>query len=260
MIKNTKKKDKDYLVFTLIIQAVLCLIIFIGLFLLRDSKNKYIRIIDKDYFENIDDNYNSVSEYKPDGIKPESEEQVIVSVDSAAVDYSDMNIGQLSADVHASGGKEYLINENTDIPSNVSVNGYVLNRKMTLPLKGTITSEFGERVHPVTGQYSFHTGIDIAAETGSPIYAAFDGEVLVSDYDQWNGNYLKIVHDGDIMTVYCHCDTLHVKEGDIVKAGDIIAEVGSTGSSTGPHLHFEFRINNISYDPQIALNEARDAF
>ncbi len=258
MKKNNKKKEKDYLVFTLVFQIVLCFVIFIGLFLLKDSKNKYVRIIEYDFFRNIDENFNDVSEYKPDGIKPETTEDVVVIIENNTVDYSYNQTPSLSADINSSGGEDSALNENNDIPSNVSVNGYTLNRNMFLPLKGEITSEFGERIHPVSGQYSFHTGIDIAADTGSPIYAAFDGEVIVSDYDQWNGYYLKIIHDGNIMTVYCHCNELFVKNGDIVKAGDKIAEVGSTGSSTGPHLHFEFRINDVSYDPEIALDNFTD--
>jgi murein DD-endopeptidase MepM/ murein hydrolase activator NlpD len=145
-----------------------------------------------------------------------------------------------------------------DIPSNVSVNGYTLNKNMYVPLEGTITSEFGSRIHPVSGELSFHAGVDIAGDTGEPIYSAFDGEVIVADYDQWNGYYLKIIHDGNIMTVYCHCNKIYVECGDLVKAGDIIAEVGSTGTSTGPHLHFEFRIDNVSYDPKIALEIAKN--
>jgi murein DD-endopeptidase MepM/ murein hydrolase activator NlpD len=91
---------------------------------------------------------------------------------------------------------------------------------------------------------------------GTAIYSAFDGKVIKADYDKWNGNFIKIEHENNIMTVYCHCEKLLVKKGDVIKAGQKIATVGSTGSSTGPHLHFELRINNISYDPQNALKTA----
>jgi len=127
---------------------------------------------------------------------------------------------------------------------------------MFLPTDGEITSSFGVRTHPIDGDLRFHAGVDIANDLGTPIFAAFDGVVKVATYDQWNGYYLKIIHDNEIMTVYCHCNKLLVKEGEKVKAGQKIAEMGSTGSSTGPHLHFELRIENISYDPESALNEA----
>lgn len=253
---NKKKIKKDYLVFTLCFQVLLCTVIFIGLFLMKDSDNKYMRVIENDFFDNIDDDFETVSEYKPDGIKPTDN---IVQVDNTTIiDNKNNSTELLSAKVNSSGGKDTEIDSNNPIPDNVSVNGYTLNKNMFLPLRGEITSYFGERIHPISGEHSFHTGIDIAADTGTPIYSAFDGEVIVADYDQWNGYYLKITHDGEIMTVYCHCNTLFVEKGDLVKAGDKIAEVGSTGSSTGPHLHFEFRIDNVSYDPIIALNSATD--
>ena len=130
---------------------------------------------------------------------------------------------------------------------------------MLLPLKGKTTSNFGVRTHPISGDLRFHAGIDIAAEKGTNIYSAFDGEIVEADYDNWNGNFIKIKHDNNIMTVYCHCDKLNVIKGQKIRAGEVIATVGSTGSSTGPHLHFELRIDNISYNPQKALKEAKNA-
>ena len=255
---NKKKKEKDFLVFTLIFQSVLCLVIFIGLFLIKDSHNKYFETIDDEFFENIGNSLDEVSEYKPDGLKPETSQEAVVVIENETVEYSISSEVTLSADITSSGGLDGNLENGDKLPDNISVNGYTLNKNMYLPLKGEITSEFGERIHPVSGEYSFHAGVDIAADTGTPIYAAFDGEVIVSDYDQWNGYYIKIIHEGEIMTVYCHCNELFVEAGDIVKAGDKIAVVGSTGISTGPHLHFEFRIDNISYDPMIALESCKD--
>lgn len=255
---NKKKKDKDFLIFTLLFQAVLCVVIFVGLFLMKDTHNKFYNTIEDEFFDNIGDKFNKITEYKPDGVKPQATEGAVVVIENETIDYSVTSESVLNADIVPSGGVDGELDNNNELPDNVSVNGYTLNKSMYLPLKGEITSQFGERIHPVNGEYSFHAGIDIAADTGTPIYSAFDGEVIVSDCDQWNGYYLKIIHDGNIMTVYCHCDKLCVETGDIVKAGDKIAEVGSTGVSTGPHLHFEFRINNISYDPAIALESCKD--
>ena len=100
---------------------------------------------------------------------------------------------------------------------------------------------------------------DIALNAGEPIYAIFDGEIIEADYDQWNGNYIKIKHDNNIISVYCHCSKLFVKKGDVIRGGEVIAQVGSTGQSTGPHIHFEIRINDISYNPSFALKDAKDA-
>lgn len=159
----------------------------------------------------------------------------------------------LTATVPAEGGRD------NDTPDNVSQASYTLSRQMIRPVSGEYTSLFGKRIHPVYGTEGYHTGIDIAAECGTAIRAAFDGIVTTVKNDEWNGNYLKLTHDGGITTVYCHCEKITVKEGERVKAGECVATVGSTGISTGPHLHFELRINEISYDPLIALNCAADA-
>ena len=166
----------------------------------------------------------------------------------------------LNATVEATGGVDIKIASSDEIPENVSLNSYTLTKKMINPvINGKTTSEFGARIHPISNELTFHAGIDIAADLETPIYAAFDGKVAVADYDKWNGNYMKIKHENGLMTVYCHCESLNVKKGENIRAGEVIGYVGSTGSSTGPHLHFELRIDNVSFDPQIALNEALNA-
>ncbi len=113
--------------------------------------------------------------------------------------------------------------------------------KMKWPCPGntTITSQFGNRLHPILKVYKLHTGIDIAANYGANIVAAQDGKVIVAGWQNGYGNTVIIDHGGKIATLYAHCSKLLVKVGDKVKAGDVIAKVGSTGWSTGPHLHFE---------------------
>ena len=117
-----------------------------------------------------------------------------------------------------------------------------------------ITSRFGYRINPVTNEYGFHSGLDLAAEEGADIYAAFDGVVERADKSPARGNYIFLNSDGNVKTVYCHCSELLVSEGDEVKAGQVIARVGSTGQATGPHLHFEIRINGIYYNPEWVID------
>ena len=117
-----------------------------------------------------------------------------------------------------------------------------------------ITSRFGYRINPVTNEYGFHSGLDLAADEGADIYAAFDGVVEKADKSPARGNYIFLNSDGNIKTVYCHCSELLVSEGDAVKAGQVIAKVGSTGQATGPHLHFEIRINGIYYNPEWVID------
>lgn len=121
--------------------------------------------------------------------------------------------------------------------------------KLAYPLPGhtRISSPYGTRIHPVTGERRMHTGIDIPAPTGTNILAAEDGIVSTSGWLGGYGNTVIIVHDNSLSTLYAHNSRLLVKQGDIVKKGDVIAKVGSTGRSTGPHLHFEVRNKNNTH-------------
>jgi murein DD-endopeptidase MepM/ murein hydrolase activator NlpD len=110
-------------------------------------------------------------------------------------------------------------------------------------------SGFGTRIDPITGQSAMHEGIDFIAPPGTPIAAAAGGIVIASEWHHSFGNMIEIDHGGDVVTRYAHCSTVHVKPGDVVKRGQKIAEVGSTGRSTGPHLHFEVRFKGQPQNP-----------
>lgn len=117
------------------------------------------------------------------------------------------------------------------------------------PSSSRITSKFGSRTSPTAGASSNHKGIDIGASTGSDIIAAASGEVVISTYSYSAGNYVMINHGGGVYTVYMHASKLLCKVGDTVKQGQVIAKVGSTGYSTGPHLHFGVRLNGTYVNP-----------
>lgn len=125
----------------------------------------------------------------------------------------------------------------------------------TLPSKAPVeaaynSSSYGWRIDPFTGQMAFHEGLDFLAEVGAPIRAAASGIVVEADKTPDYGNIVKIDHGSGVETRYAHASKLLVKEGDRVEKGQIIAEVGNTGRSTGPHLHFEVRLNGIALDPR----------
>ena len=117
------------------------------------------------------------------------------------------------------------------------------------PASGRITSGFGKRSSPTKGASTMHNGIDIGAASGSAIVAAASGEVVTASYSSSAGNYIMISHGGGIYTLYMHCSKLNVSEGQQVKAGQTIGKVGSTGVSTGPHLHFGIRANGGYVNP-----------
>lgn len=121
----------------------------------------------------------------------------------------------------------------------------------TWPLPGhsRITSEYGTRMHPTLGYMKFHNGIDVGAPTGTPIVAPKDGTVIAAAYNATMGNYIMIDHGNGIITIYMHCSSLAVSSGKKVSIGQTIAYVGSTGRSTGPHLHFGVRVNGEYVSP-----------
>lgn len=139
------------------------------------------------------------------------------------------------------------------VPANVSLYPFAINETVALPVKSAfISSEFGFRDHPVNGKHAFHSGLDLAAPEGTSIYAMLDGRVTTSKYASDYGNYIILDH-GSFQTLYAHCLTLCVSEGDTVCRGQKIAEVGSTGRATGSHVHVEFRCNGQRYDPAKVL-------
>lgn len=123
------------------------------------------------------------------------------------------------------------------------------------PVNGRVTSHYGGRIHPITGKYTIHNGLDIAADTGTEIAAAFDGTVTAAGYSESYGYYIMLTHGDNVKTLYAHCSKLLLSEGDNVKKGDTLALVGSTGRSTGPHVHFEVRVGSYRVDPEWLLSD-----
>jgi murein DD-endopeptidase MepM/ murein hydrolase activator NlpD len=114
---------------------------------------------------------------------------------------------------------------------------------------GWFSSNFGWRIDPFNGQKTFHEGIDFPAEAGTIVDAAASGKVIFADVHPAYGKMIEIDHGNGLVSRYAHCSVLLVKEGDLVIRGQRVAEVGSTGRSTGPHLHFEVRLNGVPQNP-----------
>jgi len=125
--------------------------------------------------------------------------------------------------------------------------------QLMYPTIGPVTSNFGWRTHPILGTKRFHSGIDFGADYGSLVYASERGRVIYADWYGGYGNAVIIDHGNGMTTLYAHCSELYVKDGDMVEKGQPISAVGSTGFSTGPHLHFELRANGEPLDPATYL-------
>ena len=132
-------------------------------------------------------------------------------------------------------------------------------KKLMVPTQAPVAdanlgSIFGWRIDPITGRSALHTGLDFPASPGTPILAAAGGVVVTQEYQSEYGNIVEVDHGNGLISRYAHASKTFVKKGDLVKRGQKIAEVGNTGRSTGPHLHFEVLVQGIPQDPQKFLN------
>ena len=153
----------------------------------------------------------------------------------------------------AQGGGELMNPDSTRTPTGTL--------QWPLPVAGTITSQFGHRIDPITGEVSSHTGTDIACAEGTPILAAADGVVTVANgLDNWGGSYgyyIQIDHGGGLETLYAHCSSICVTTGQQVQSGEVIGYVGHTGRVTGNHLHLEVRIDGSRTDAMTFFESAK---
>lgn len=147
--------------------------------------------------------------------------------------------------------------QNLILPRTVVSNKVLNNGRIAFPTAaGTpVTSEFGWRTHPITGDRKFHRGIDFGAAKGTPIYAVDAGRVVFAGDKDGYGKAVVIQHQGSLSTLYGHASQLYVRQGQQVVRGQMIAAVGSTGFSTGPHLHFEVHVNGVAQNPRPYLQE-----
>lgn len=147
-------------------------------------------------------------------------------------------------------GKDYYFMQETKFSP--TERAFFLDASFRLPLEHSVlTSSFGMRISPISGTWKMHKGIDMAAPVGTKVFACKAGAVShIGTMDPTYGNYIIIKHDGGMTSVYAHLSQVLVKTGDIIPSGYLIGKVGTSGATTGPHLHFEIRVNGSALDPQ----------
>ncbi|MDD2362442.1 MAG: M23 family metallopeptidase [Oscillospiraceae bacterium] len=158
----------------------------------------------------------------------------------------------IDTDDSATGGKDISVSPNRIkyAPNGASFAKLKLNRLAASPLESRkITSYFGYRKNPINREESFHQGLDIAAKTGEQISAMFFGVVKEVGQCSGYGNYIRIFHGNGIEVLYAHCSEILADKDAVIRAGEVVARIGSTGDSTGPHLHIEITLNGVAYDP-----------
>ena len=187
-----------------------------------------------------------VSEIKNDGINENINLSIVekYTSNSEEIKTNDLEVAKRNIENKVSETIKEIEKQEEEENAIADINGIKL---ATLPVTGTISSRYGvsSRIRK-----SNHTGLDIAATTGTPIKVMADGVVTNASYSGSYGNLVKVDHGNGVETWYAHTSKMYVKKGQEVKAGDIIAEVGSTGNSTGPHLHLEIRLNGEHINPQ----------
>lgn len=273
--KSSKPKTKtDYLIRLILLQCVLCILIVSGVFIaskispssFEKIKEDYIGIMNKDMSAGeIVEQIKGAADFvftpsdavqaSSDGVETETQISEIsedISLKSYEVTSDETGekvaVGEI---VEGSGGGDMEVKEAAE---GTSFAPYFVSVEPVLPVKDArITSRFGYRTNPVSGKYGFHTGLDLAASEGTPVSAAFYGKVVeTGSSDVW-GNYVLLEHSEGLRTYYCHLHEIYVCENAVIRQGETIGTVGSTGWSTGPHLHFEVRINGVRVNPELLL-------
>lgn len=254
--KNSEKSlhDKKYLL--IMVQMIVCSFLALAAYILKLTDSELYAKIRDEYYTNI--NLSLISTEEEPGTLSErlncatDTEPTMTTVKyiEAADDVRNDVLKHLNL-LH--NNTQYLADDNEQdaIPTSEIVDGNIKISEYLLPPleKGIFTSYFGDRDDPNTGVWTVHKGIDIAADCGDNIYSVMAGTVITAEESDSFGNYVVIDHGNNIQTLYAHCSKLYVNEGDTVKKGDVIAAVGSTGDSTGNHLHFEIRVDDVCYDP-----------
>ena len=236
----------------LILQIVTTILLLLGMVGLRLSDSGLYRSVRKEYYKAAND-YTDVGEVlNEDKTEQSGNESIIIGEEQsepAELEESTIIEEDTSSVTSATG----VANENSfDLRvvqtslSNSAVKGQSMIWPLTYFKK---TSDYGYRKDPFTGKNSFHHGVDLAADKGSEISAAMDGTVSAVGVGKSYGNYILVRHNNKLSTLYAHCSKIVAKEGQKINQGDVIALVGSTGRSTGNHLHFEIRIDGERIDP-----------
>lgn len=245
---NKNQKDKvSHVKNIFLYQIIICILIFIVFLVINIFNKNFTQYILENYKSEIEFNY-SISDFYMDI-------QKFVDKFNPKPAFSGMGGGDEDLEFE----KDILYDEEENNPDNLNSDLFEIEQMMTpliYPVKnGVESSKFGYRKSPFSDKMEFHKALDIAAEKGSNIHATAKGRVIKASSTIYRGNYVEIDHGNNFITRYSHCDELLVKEGDLVDADQVIAKVGTTGQSTGNHLHFEMIKDGESIDPSIVLGK-----
>ena len=249
---NNQKKDVKLLK-KMIIQILVCISIYMGIYAIYNNKYVFsedfikkaneILSYDTNFKELYDNAKNQFQAWFSTTNNEETNQEQQENTEQNGIGGASEEIGQENV---AENEKVQLTEEEQDIQDVKNTTAFIK------PVEGTVSSPYGQRDNATGTVPKNHTGTDIAAITGTKIKSATEGEVVLVSEEGDYGKHLK-VQIGEVSIIYAHCNNIYVKQGDKVTQGQEIAEVGSTGNSTGPHLHFEVRVHERTVDPQRIL-------
>lgn len=251
----SSNSQKEYKLFKrMIMQVMICALIYLIFYLITTTN--YV------FSEDVINKTNSILNYDIEFYN--IYKQGINKIKGFVSEFNSKNGGNVEAnEIKSEDNNEIKESENAETKNNETLVSSISQMEKDAedvkkicdfqkPLSGKITSEFGEREVISSVMTADHKGIDIAANFGTDIQAAISGQVVEADSNSEYGKFIKIKNE-DVLTVYAHCSKLKVKKGDSIEKGDVIAEVGSTGKSTGPHLHFEIRLSDRYINPRLVI-------
>ena len=257
--ENVDKEKKTYFGSKILLEGLILINITIIVFCVQNkdeifSENFLQRIASYqiDIKQNLDSFVNSIINVPEDAtiFENNTSTENVTNTNTENISEAKTIENNLEEQVAIGGGNEVEETKEEIIENNENDSEKVKNNyNLTRPISGTVTSRFGTRESTNKKINGYHTGTDIAVNSGTEILAANSGEVILVSSEGDYGKHLKI-QDGDLITLYAHCSKILVKEGQKVNKGEKIALVGSTGNSTGPHLHFEVRYQNRYVNPQ----------
>ena len=263
-VNNEKKKDIKLLK-KMIIQIIVSLLIYLVIYIIQNNnyifsedflkKTNEILSYDINFSEmyekvknSIENTINQLKNNNKDGAIGGAEENFVEdnTIQENETENKDNTQENTQTSEESTNTEKVLTQEEQEIASIKATTTFIK------PIEGTISSRYGQREPTTNTVPKNHTGLDIAANMGTKIVSSTDGEVVLASEEGDYGKHLKI-QIGEVSVIYAHCNALYVKQGEKIKQGQEIAEVGSTGNSTGPHLHFEIRLSEKTIDPEKIL-------
>lgn len=253
----------------LVVQVVLCLVIALLVFLAKTLQMPFVADLQDQYAEMLTQGVefgteNPITRFASAAVETMrgGVQEVLARLDRGAAGDADSTAVSAAANALPSAtalaaetgqGGFWPVNDKQTPPEGASLDAYTLPEALFLPVWGGITSEYGFRDNPVNGEDDFHAGVDIACAAGTEVAAALGGQVVKTGYNGYRGNYLLIRHAGGVQTLYQHLACIVVRPGEMVQQAQTVGMAGSTGMSTGPHLHFELILDGLRVDPLPSL-------